>query len=496
MLEHFTAPHLLTGHPPRTPILVAFSGGADSVAMLAALREYAALHGTPLRLAHVNHGIRGEEAVRDRDFCVAMASRFGLPISVLDADVPAIRAARGGSMEEVARQVRYDFFARVMAEYDIPLLATAHHADDQLETILLRLTRGTGPDGLCGIPPLRAMGEGRLVIRPMLGCEKAELVSYCREQGLDFVVDSTNEDISYARNRIRRRVIPELRAINPAVTDAAARLSRTVRADVGYLTEQTDRFVREAVTLRPEEEGAVRVSVSRARLEEQGTALRRRVLTRMMRYAGCPQAEERFVCALDALREGALTLPGGVSARCERGVLWLCRESKDVYVRTERVSPDLSHLPQTVAFGDFCVTFGASAPICGEKERKDLPLFERIYKMSMNGTVKFDTIKNSLILRTRREGDRLLRGGHHRSLKKLFCDLGVPRHLRDRLPLLCDGEGILFVPGVGVRDGAVPTGCEQALTVSVTYVPDEESFSALAADRNTRNQQKEETDEE
>ncbi|MBO5670443.1 MAG: hypothetical protein J6S41_02745, partial [Clostridia bacterium] len=119
------APHLMTGRPPHTPILVALSGGADSVALLCALRDYAAAHGTPLRAAHVNHGIRGEEAIRDRDFCVELAARWEIPISVLDADVPALRAARGGSMEEVARQVRYEFFEQVMAEYDIPLLATA-----------------------------------------------------------------------------------------------------------------------------------------------------------------------------------------------------------------------------------------------------------------------------------------------------------------------------------------------------------------------------------
>ncbi len=488
MFEHFTAPHLLTGHPPETPILVAFSGGADSVALLAALREYATQFGTALRLAHVNHGIRGDEAVRDRDFCVELAAHYGLPISVLDADVPALRAERGGSMEEVAREVRYDFFTRVMKEHHIPLLATAHHADDQLETILLRLTRGTGPDGLCGIPPLRALGEGRLVIRPLLGCEKAELEAYCREHALAFVVDSTNEDISYARNRIRHRVIPELRAINPAVTDAAARLSDTLRADVSFLAEQTDAFVRKSVSLLPRSDGSVCVSVARERLAELQGSLRRRVIVRMMRYAGCPQAEERFVHALDTLMKGELSLPGGVRAGCEGGRLWLCREAGEVPACPESIEVDLSVLPQTVVFGDFCVVFTDAMSGGATDGTKNLPFHEIVYKMSMNTALKFDTIKGSVVIRSRREGDLFRFRGHHRRVKKLFCDLRVPTAVRNRLPLLCDREGIAMIPGIGVRDGATPNADERALCVSVKYLPYTENVSAERADRNIRNQ--------
>lgn len=455
MLKHFRAPHLLTGRPPKTPVLVALSGGADSVALLALLRAYAAQYGTPLRIAHVNHGIRGEEAIRDRDFCVSLARAWDIPISVLDADVPRLCRERGGGTEEVAREVRYEFFARVMAEYDIPLLATAHHADDQLETVLLRLTRGTGPDGLCGIPPVRALGDGRLVIRPLLGCEKAVLVAYCHEQGLDFVVDSTNEDISYARNRIRHEVIPHLRAINPAVTDAAARLVTSLHADMGWLTEQTDAVVRESVTLMPRADGSVCVSVPCASLSALPDALRRRVIVRMMRYAGCPQAEERFVRALceTVCGEGtaAMSLSGGVSARREGDVLRLCRESDGDPLPIEPMEVDLTCLPTRVAFGEIEVIFVSADR--SEKNETTGQFCENVYKMSMIETFNSATIKGSVQLRTRRAGDSFLWHGHHRKVKKLLCDRGVPREVRDRLPILCDDSGILWIPGIGVRDG-------------------------------------------
>ena len=480
------APHLMTGRPPRTPILVALSGGADSVALLCALRDYAAAHGTPLRAAHVNHGIRGEEAIRDRDFCVALAARWEIPISVLDADVPALRAACGGSMEEVARQVRYEFFEQVMAEYDIPLLATAHHADDQLETVLLRLTRGCGADGLCGIPPIRALGQGRLVIRPLLSCEKDEIIDFCRERELDYVTDSTNEDISYARNRIRREVIPQLRAINPSVADAAARMTESLRADTSYLTVQADAVARQILTVAPLAEGNARVTLSCDGLRRQPSAIARRLLVRAMKMAGCPQAEERFVSLLVSMAEvgrGRQTLSGGIEAWVENGMLCLSPISCKPLAPCDERTVDLTKLPISVLFEDFRVSFSDSPPALSGNS----PDFQNVYKLCMNIPTDFDTIKRTAVLRPRRAGDVFLWHGHHRKVKKLMCDCHVPIPLRDRLPLVCDGEGILLIPGIGVRDGMAQQDGTQVLYVSI---------SPIFQDGNIRNQQKEETDEE
>lgn len=235
-----TPPHALSGMPSDTPILLGLSGGADSVTLLELLLEYCREHGAPLYTAHVNHMIRGEDAVRDRDFCVALAERRGIPCFTLDADVPAIAAESGRGLEEAARMVRYDFFESLMTEHRIPLLATAHNADDALETLIFNLVRGCGLSGLASIPPVRPIGEG-LLIRPLLSVSKEQVLEYCRVNSLDFVTDSTNSDDAYSRNHIRHNVIPQLKRLNPAVLKTTARLSESARMDddlIGSLADQ------------------------------------------------------------------------------------------------------------------------------------------------------------------------------------------------------------------------------------------------------------------
>ena len=220
------APWELAGMPRDTAVAVGFSGGADSVALLALLAERAKSDGFPLLALHIHHGIRGAEADRDEAFCRAFAARLGVDFCAVRVDVPAWAKEHGMGSEEAARELRYRCFAQVMEERKIPLLATAHHADDNAETVLFRLARGTGLGGLCGIPAVRNLEqpEGGFVVRPLLPYTKEEILAFCRARGLDFVTDSTNREPCCARNILRLEVLP---ALERAVPNAAATMVRT-----------------------------------------------------------------------------------------------------------------------------------------------------------------------------------------------------------------------------------------------------------------------------
>ena len=191
--------------PNASAYLVALSGGADSRLLLELTiralleRDPRADVGSRVMAAHLHHGIRGEEAHRDEEFCRQVCESLGISLAVEHADIPALAAESGESIETVARRARYDFFQRVMTECRIPVLLTAHHADDNLETILDRLLRGSGTKGMGGIPPTRPLdttpdGSRRDIYRPLLEWTKQEILEACEELGLDYVTDSTNED--------------------------------------------------------------------------------------------------------------------------------------------------------------------------------------------------------------------------------------------------------------------------------------------------------------
>ena len=190
-------------------VLVALSGGADSTALLLSLREL----GYPVRAFHLNHCLRGAESDRDEAFCRRLCEKLGVELTVERVDIAA--AAGDSAVEETARRIRY---ARLEHAAHGAKIAVAHNADDNLETMLFHLVRGTGAKGLTGIPPVR----GR-IIRPLIEVERREIEAFLRERGQDFVTDSTNADTAYTRNRLRQEVVPVLRELNPQAAQAAGR---------------------------------------------------------------------------------------------------------------------------------------------------------------------------------------------------------------------------------------------------------------------------------
>ena len=218
-------------------LVVALSGGADSVSLLHVLHGLSDELGITLAACHVNHGLRGEEADSDMRFCIDLCESIGVELKLLQTDVRSAQR-KHESVEEAARRVRYDFFAQVSHGGK---LATAHNANDSAETVLLNMMRGTGLKGLCGIPPVRDN-----IVRPLIYCSRAEVEDYCAENKLGYVTDKTNLCDDYTRNKVRHNLLPEMQKINGSFLDTVTRMEKNLREDSDFLEQLTDDALAEA----------------------------------------------------------------------------------------------------------------------------------------------------------------------------------------------------------------------------------------------------------
>ena len=449
--------------PHASAYLVALSGGADSRLLLelsvrALLeREPGTEVGKRLLAAHLHHGIRGEEADRDEAFCRRICEELGVSFLSERVDIPALAATTGESLETAARRARYHFFRRIMEERRIPVLLTAHHADDNLETVLDRLLRGSGTKGMGGIPPVRSLGqtaEGMdlTVARPLLTWTKREILDACADLGLEFVTDSTNEEATYTRNRLRHTVIPALEDLAGAGIPqrAATRLTRTAREDedclMGLAEEQVSRH------LSPSGDG-LRLEV----LQGLYPAISKRMMALLYDRAtekanprdGSGTLSAAHLESLSELiqkgaSEASVTLPRCMEARVRDG--WL-------YIRSAEPPPDLPTTPVLLSEG--ITSWGEAVQITVEKCSDPMPPESGV---GIWASALFPAdLPLPLIARPRQAGDEILSHGMHKKLKKVLCDKGIPPHLRNMIPLLCLPDGSpLWYPGAVFRDGYPP----------------------------------------
>lgn len=449
----FVPPSSLSGLPEDSSVLVAFSGGADSSALLYMLAEYGKITGAKIYAAHVNHMIRGEEADADERFCKRVAENLGVRIFLLRRDVPAYAVQSGKSVETAARDVRYEFFDKVMRENNIPLLATAHNANDNLETLIFNVARGSGLRGACGIPETRACAGGT-VVRPILGMSRREILEYCRENGIEYVTDSTNTDVDYTRNMIRAKIIPSLEQINENAVENASRLTASLRDDALCLEGMTDWFL---------EELGEDMSIECEKILGSPAAIANRALMAIYKdvsEGGVLEAVHilaiRQLCQ-SATPHSAVNLPREIDAKIEGGRLHFEKRKKapsptdDYEVALVEEKTDISAIGGQIIIGN------SQTPI-------------NIYKKSI--PMYFDSAKIYGVLRARnrRAGDKIKVRGVNRSVKKLMCDKKIPLELRYRLPVICDDLGIVAVPMCEVRDGARPaehSAAENTLAVRI-----------------------------
>ena len=458
-------------------LLIAFSGGADSTALLhlASTLCHAQRQQPRITALHVNHGIRGAEADRDARFCRQFCEAHDIPFVLFEADAPAEAAERHVTLEEAARDIRYRLITQYLSDHPhITAVLTAHHADDQTETVLFRLLRGTSLHGLGGIPEVREIavsdsgGHSHTVplIRPLLAFSKAELCAYLEEQGLSYVTDSTNAENDASRNLLRNTLIPAARRINSAFPDALRRLSRQASEDEDYFSSQVRLFF-EKNSVSPLD------PIPTVPLCECHRSVRRRILASVYDAHRAKQSDLKPLTAvqteamLHALDTGGKTrLSDRLMFSAEDG---LCRiQSADTAqtipqdYRIPLIPGEITPLPD----GNSCLFYDGSV-----KSSENLRRLKNIYKLFISTHINSDKLIDDVYLRPRcdNQTDRYLCGGSHKTAKDALSAHGVPAHLRKTVPLFCDGGGILWIPHCGIRDSVNPKQSDRQPTVADLY---------------------------
>lgn len=383
---------------PGEQVICAVSGGADSMALLYAMYLLQEKLDIRLAAAHFNHNLRGAESDGDEAFVRAFCARNEIPLYSGTGQV--VPGKKG--LEAAAREARYAFFDTLPGK-----LATAHTADDNAETVLLHLVRGTGLRGLGGIAPVR----GR-IIRPMLGITRQEVLAFLEEYHIPFREDSSNGTDRFLRNRLRHHVLPLLKEENPRLAENLSAMALRLRLDEQAL----------------EELSAGQTDV--AGLRAMAPALRSRALERFLKENGVREPECAHIAQAEAL---VMSENPSAHARFPGGVT-VSRQYDRLVAGSKPVAPEPVELkePGVVQFGEFTVTCQESGEICNTDSVFSLP----------RGT--------AVTLRSRQPGDTLHLSGGTKTLKKLFIDKKIPAARRSQIPVLADERGVVAVFGLGI----------------------------------------------
>jgi tRNA(Ile)-lysidine synthase len=457
---------------PEEIVVVGVSGGADSVCLLHVLAKWQKGLGIKLHVAHLNHQLRGVESEADAKYVSNLAGSLGIPITIDRQDVAAYRIERNFSVEEAARELRYAFLARVAREVGANRIAIGHTRDDQVETILMHILRGTGITGLCGLAPcspmvydsqgmsLRAKQSNLLVIRPLLDVAREETTNYCQEHQLDPCIDSSNRSLSFFRNRIRLQLLPLLRQYNPSVDQALLRLADIAKEDSALIEQQSYELWDEVVR---QENNAIHLD--RKQIASLPIALQRQLL----RAAVTKLAGDSRDIEASHIETARSLLNKPVGKRISLPHELVCQGGYNELVITSPArQSQLPPCPFPTLPGEFPLKvpgktvfpgWNVIASIVGE--RVDSPPSRGVLNTSgetsqSNLIADFDLHETGteLFVRQRRPGDRFQPLGMNmpKKLYEFMVDAKIPRSWRGRIPIVCSPQQIIWVAGWRIDD--------------------------------------------
>lgn len=418
--------HLLSGGET---VVCGLSGGADSVGLLLALYELRDRLDITIEALHVNHCLRGDESDRDEEFCRQLCERLGIPFSSFRVDVKGFAKKNSLSDEEAARKLRYGVFAE---NSENKLIATAHNANDDLETVILNLARGSALKGMAGIPVKRGN-----IIRPLLAVSRQEIEDFLAERRQDFVTDSTNLSDDYTRNKIRHRIIPLLQEVNSSVIATSVRSISAMRSENEFIEDKTD-----------EAERICRCGKTFTGLEDFHPVIRRRCIARLLSEEALPYSADRLATADNiAVNGGKLNISGNI---------YLVSDGHTLKLENIVKNADVQLLEKPLVIGENSI-FPDIVLDCQIVECDGLKKFLSVHSLLTFYVLDYDKIVGRVVVRNRRFGDKIqLKGRNFTSSVKKLINENVPAGQRSELHFIEDSEGTVFAEKIGIAQRVAP----------------------------------------
>ncbi len=405
-------------------VVVGFSGGADSLCLLHTLIRLSDVLNIKVKAIHINHGIRGEEAKRDEFFAEDFCKKLGVPCKIYSFDCIAEAKKSGETLEECGRRIRYTAFSKEASD-SLTKIATAHNANDNAETIIFNLSRGTSYKGGCGIPPVRDN-----IIRPLIYCTRKEIEGYCDENGLPYVTDSTNLCDDYTRNKIRHKILPVTEEINSSSIENFTSFSNSAREVADFISIEANKALERAFIRNNIYDTAYLKGLHNALLNEA-------IAVAFSRFSQKNISRDKIAVIKNIVFSGGRVQLYG-NERVE-----VVKNQLRFFIDSDNKNTDITAVDtlKENTFGIYTVKFTEFTD-CSNIFDKNI----------LDNLIDCDTIVGTLFLRTRKEGDKftLFKRRLTKSLKNLFNEYNIPVEQRKQLPVLCDDNGIVWIYGIGV----------------------------------------------